>query len=221
MGEAVILDFMEIDVFYDIVCPWCFIGKRRLAQALARRPAADAKIHWRAFLLNPHMPAEGVERDIYLIRKFGSESRIRRLQGALLEAGQSVEIPFAFDRIQRTPNSINAHRLAFFAEREGRADAVVEALFRAYFLEGRDIGDVDVLADIGAECGLARDAVAAYLAGTEEVERVAEENNRAHRLGVNGVPAFVFNRRFVISGAQDPQVLARMADAAAATGDAA
>jgi predicted DsbA family dithiol-disulfide isomerase len=212
---------MEIDVFYDIVCPWCFIGKRRLFQALARRPGARPKVHWRAFLLNPHMPAEGIERDIYLIRKFGSESRIRRLQGALLEASQSVEIPFAFDRIRRTPNSVNAHRLAFFAAREDAADATVEALFRAYFLEGRDIGEIDVLAGIGAECGLDRDAVAAYLAGPDDIDRVNEENGRAHRLGVNGVPAFVFNRRFVISGAQDPQVLARMADAAEAAGAAA
>ena len=212
---------MEIDVFYDIVCPWCYIGKRRLAQALARRPAADVQIQWRAFLLNPHMPAEGVEREIYLIRKFGSESRIRRLQGALVMAGQSVEIPFAFDRIRRTPNSINAHRLAFFAARAGDAGAAVEALFRAFFLEGRDIGDTDVLADIAAETGLDRADVLRYLSGPEDVERVSEENGRAHRLGINGVPAFVFNRRFVVSGAQDPQVLARMLDAAEATGDAA
>lgn len=212
---------MEIDVYYDIVCPWCYIGKRRLAQALARRPGALPEIHWRAFLLNPNMPAEGVERDLYLIRKFGSESRIRRIQGTLQEAGQSVEIPFAFDRIRRTPNSINAHRLAFFAEREERSGAAVEALFRAFFLEGRDIGDCNVLADIGGESGLDRAEVARYLAGPEDVERVSEENGRAHRLGINGVPSFVFNRRFVISGAQDPQVLARIVDAAVATGDAA
>ena len=212
---------MEIDVFYDIVCPWCYIGKRRLAQALARRPGARPEIHWRAFLLNPNMPAEGVERDLYLIRKFGSESRIRRVQGTLLEAGQSVEIPFAFDRIRRTPNSVNAHRLAFLAEREGRAEAAVEALFRAFFLDGRDIGDCRVLADIGAENGLDRAEVARYLAGAEDAARVNEENGRAHRLGINGVPSFVFNRRFVISGAQDPQVLARIVDAAVATGDAA
>jgi predicted DsbA family dithiol-disulfide isomerase len=212
---------MEIDVFYDIVCPWCFIGKRRLAQALARRPAARVDIHWRAFLLNPHMPTEGVERDIYLIRKFGSESRVRRLQGALVAAGQSVEIPFAFDRIRRTPNSVNAHRLAFYAARGGDAGPTVEALFRAFFLEGRDIGDPDVLADIADETGLDRAGATRYLASPEDVERVSEENGRAHRLGINGVPAFVFNRRFVVSGAQDPQVLARMLDAAEATGDAA
>ena len=212
---------MEIDVFHDIVCPWCFIGKRRLAQALARRPGARPEIHWRAFLLNPDIPAEGVERDLYLIRKFGSESRVRRVQGTLQEAGQSVEIPFAFDRIRRTPNSVNAHRLAFFAEREGAAEATVEALFRAFFLEGRDIGDSEVLADIGEESGLDRDEVARHLAGPDDIARVNEENSRAHRLGINGVPSFVFNRRFVISGAQDPQVLARIMDAALATGDAA
>lgn len=212
---------MEIDVFHDIVCPWCFIGKRRLAQALARRPGARPEIHWRAFLLNPDMPPEGVERDLYLIRKFGSESRVRRVQGTLQEAGQSVEIPFAFGRIRRTPNSVNAHRLAFLAERSGAAEATVEALFRAFFLEGRDIGDNEVLADIGEESGLDRALVARHLAGPDDIARVNEENGRAHRLGINGVPSFVFNRRFVISGAQDPQVLARIVDAALAAGDAA
>ena len=212
---------MEIDVFYDIVCPWCYIGKRRLSQALARRPDLRPTVHWRAFLLNPNMPAEGIERDIYLIRKFGSESRVRRIQGTLVEAGQSVEIPFDFNRIRRTPSSINAHRFAFFAERHGACEAAVERLFAAFFLEGRDIGDNDILADLGEEIGLDRADLAGYLAGPGDMTRVSEENERAHRLGINGVPSYVFNRRFVISGAQDPQVLARMIDAAVAVGDAA
>lgn len=212
---------MEIDVFYDIVCPWCYIGKRRLSQALALRPDLCPTVHWRAFLLNPTMPAEGIERDIYLIRKFGSESRVRRIQGTLMEAGQSVEIPFAFNRIRRTPSSVNAQRLAFLAERHGGSDTMVESLFRAFFLEGRDIGDSEVLADIGEESGLNRAEVTRYLAGPEDVARVSEENERAHRLGINGVPSYVFNRRFVISGAQDSQVLARMIDAAVAVGTAA
>ena len=212
---------MEIDVFFDIVCPWCYIGKRRLAHALAERPDLAPAVNWRAFLLNPNMPPEGVDRDFYLVRKFGSEARVRRIQGTILEAGQSVEIPFAFDRIRRTPNTVNAHRLAFFAASEGKADAVIESLFSAFFLEGRDIGDLDVLADLGAGVGLDRAALSLYLAGPEDAERVAEENARAHRLGVNGVPAYVFNRHFVVSGAQDPQVLIRLLDAAHAAGDAA
>lgn len=212
---------LEIDVFFDIVCPWCYIGKRRLAHALAERPNLAPTIRWRAFLLNPNMPPEGVDRDFYLVRKFGSEARVRRIQGTILEAGQSVEIPFAFDRIRRTPNTVNAHRMAYFAGREGKADVAIETLFRAFFLEGRDIGDLDVLADLGAEVGLDRAVLSDYLAGDVDAERVAEENARAHRTGINGVPAFVFNGHLVISGAQDPQVLIRLLDAAQATGDAA
>ncbi|MBM3566094.1 MAG: DsbA family oxidoreductase [Alphaproteobacteria bacterium] len=209
---------MEIDVYFDIVCPWCYIGKRRLARALEERPNFDPSIRWRAFLLNPNMPPEGVDRDFYLVRKFGSEARVRRIQGTLLEAGHSVEIPFAFDRIRRTPNTVSAHRMAFFAERENKAAEAIETMFRAFFLEGRDIGDSRILADLGEEIGLNRSALISYLETGEDVDRVADENARAHRLGVNGVPAFVFNGHFVISGAQDAQVLIRLLDAANATG---
>lgn len=207
---------MDIEIIYDTVCPWCYIGKRRLDQALAMRPNLSVTTHWRPFLLNPELPPDGVDRTAYLVKKFGSETRVRRIYGAIGEAGQSVEIDFAFDRIQKTPNSVDSHRLVKYAARHGAtADTVVEALFVAYFVHGLDIGEEQVLLDIGARHGLDDADLRTYLAGDEDMETVTQDNARAHRLGVNGVPSFVFSGPLVISGAQEPQILARMLDAAA------
>jgi len=212
---------MRIDVILDTVCPWCFIGKRRLQYALALRPHITPEISWRSFLLNPEIPPEGLERSIYLIKKFGSESRVRRIYGAIADAGLSVEIDFAFDRICTTPNSVDSHRLILRAQEQGLGERVVEDLYSAYFLDGLDIGDKSLLTRIGANNGLDPDALEHYLQTEEDVSGIYDENARAHRLGVNGVPAFVFNNNWVISGAQEPQVLARMLDAANAAEDAA
>ncbi len=207
---------MDIEIIYDTVCPWCYIGKRRLDQALALRPNLNVTTHWRPFLLNPELPPDGVDRTAYLVKKFGSETRVRRIYGAIGEAGQSVEIDFAFERIQKTPNSVDSHRLVKYAARHGAAaDAVVEALFVAYFVHGLDIGEEQVLLDIGARHGLDEADLRTYLAGDIDLEAVTQDNARAHRLGVNGVPSFVFTGPMVISGAQEPQILARMLDAAA------
>lgn len=211
---------MKVNVIIDTVCPWCYIGKRRFEQALALRPDLDVKLAWRAFLLNSEMPAGGIARNLYLTRKFGSEARVRRIYGAIEEAGQSVEINFAFDRIARTPNSVDSHRLIRFAERTGKADAMVETLFIEYFINGRDIGSRPVLLDFGRKLDLDVEGLRDYLDSEEGVRSIYDENSRAHRLGVNGVPSFVFNEKMVISGAQEPQVLASMIDAAIA-GDAA
>ena len=212
---------MEIQVIFDTVCPWCFIGKRRLELALALRPNINTEFHWRPFLLNREMPPEGIDRTAYVIRQYGSEDRVRRIYGSIVEIGQSVDIDFAFERIDRTPNSVDTHRLVMFAARQGVADVIVEGLFVEYFLNGRNIGERDVLRDIAREAGLKVSSVDAYLDGEDDVERVYDESRRAHRLGINSVPAFVFNERMVIAGAQEPQVLARMLDAALVTDDAA
>jgi len=211
---------IDVQVIYDTICPWCFIGKRRMERALAMRPDIDARFRWRPFLLNREMPPEGIDRTAYLIRKFGSEARVRRIYGTIAETGQSVDIDFAFDRIDRTPNSVDSHRLVKFAETERKAPEVVERLFVEFFLAGRDIGSRQVLRDIAADCGLDSAAVEAHLDSDADIDYVYDENTRAHRMGVNGVPAFVFNDRMVIAGAQEPQVLARMLDAALATGAA-
>ena len=212
---------MEIHIIFDIVCPWCYIGKRRLEMALSMRPQIRVKLNWRPFLLNPEMPPEGIDRTAYLVKKFGSESRTNRIYGTIGEAGQSVEIDFAFERIGKTPNSVDSHRLVRFAHERGLADEVVEALFVEFFINGRDIGDLRVLTEIGAANGLDAQEVKAYLNTDADVGAIHDENVRAHRLGINGVPSFAFNEKFAISGAQEPQVLARMLDAALATEDAA
>ena len=212
---------MEIDIIFDTVCPWCYIGKRRLEMALSLRPQIKVKPTWRPFLLNPEMPPEGIDRTAYLVKKFGSESRVRRIYGAIGEAGLSVEIDFSFERIGKTPNSVDSHRLVRFAHERGLASEVVETLFVEFFINGRDIGDLRVLTEIGAANGLGAKEVEAYLHTDADVGTIHDENVRAHRLGINGVPSFAFNEKFVISGAQEPQVLARMLDAALATEDAA
>lgn len=207
---------MRIDVVFDAVCPWCYVGKRRIETALRLRPDLAVEIRWWPFLLNPDMPYGGMERGTYLVRKFGSEARVRRIYGAIADAGQSVDIDFAFDRIRSTPNSVNAHRLVRFAARDNRANAAVEALFLNYFVNGRDIGETQILVDIGGRLGLDAAALDAYLIGQEDVALVYEENARAHRIGINSVPSYVFNDSMVISGAHEAPILARMLDAAAA-----
>ena len=192
-----------------------------MEQALALRPHVDIDLVWRPFLLNREIPADGIDRTAYLIRKFGSEARVRRIYGAIAQAGESVDIDFAFDRIDRTPNSVDSHRLIRYALLNGANPRIVETLFFEYFIEGLDIGRQDVLQEIGARDGLDGAAIGAYLNSEEDIDFVYNENTRARRMGVNGVPAFVFNEKMVISGAQEPQILARMIDAAIATADAA
>lgn len=207
---------MKIDIVFDPVCPWCFIGKRRLDAALRMRPGLVVETTWRPFLLNPEMPAEGLDRSLYLIRKFGSEARIKRVYGAITQAGLSEDIDFAFDDIRRTPSSMDAHRLVRFAGRDGGAEAAVEALFTAYFNHGRNIGEPAVLVSIGQDLGLDAAAFGAYLESDADVAFILDENARAHRQGLNGVPSFVFEGRLAISGAHEAAVLARLLDAAAA-----
>ena len=145
---------LGIEIVQDIVCPWCFLGVRRLMRTLRRRPDLLFELSWRPFLLNPDMPRGGMARPDYVIRKFGGEDRARRLYGSIAEIGRAEGVLFRFDRIRRTPNSVDAHRLVRWAARFGRADAVVEALFSAYFTDGRDIGDLAVLVAVAQACGL-------------------------------------------------------------------
>ncbi len=207
---------MRIDIIFDTVCPWCYIGKRRLEQAVREREGLTLDICWHPFLLNPEMPSEGIDRTAYLVRKFGSESRVRHIYGTIADAGQSVEINFAFDRIRRTPNTVDSHRLVRFSGNYGKAEAAVESLFLSYFVNGDNIGDTGVLLKIGGDLGLDETELARYLRSKDDVAEVYEENARAHRLGINGVPSFVFPEGMVISGAHEPRVLARMLDVALA-----
>ncbi|HUH85096.1 MAG TPA: DsbA family oxidoreductase [Stellaceae bacterium] len=196
---------MRVDIVSDVICPWCYIGKRRLETALALRPEVSIDTNWRPFQLNPDMPAGGIDRRAYLAAKFGGSAHAERIYANVTEAGASVGIPFAFDRIRRTPNTRDAHRLIRRATGQGRADAVVEALFQAYFTAGRDIGDRATLAEIAGEAGLDAQDTAAWLESPAELEQVLAEDRSARRLGINAVPCFIFEGQYAVSGAQEPE----------------
>ena len=206
---------LGIEIVLDLVCPWCYLGVRRLMRTLRRRPDLLFDLTWRPFLLNPDMPRMGMARPDYVVRKFGDEDRAKRLYASIAEVGRGEGIDFRFDRIRRTPSSIDAHRLVRLASRFGRADAMIEALFSAHFTDGHDIGDHGVLVAVAAACGLEPLAVHAYLLGNEDLEAVQTDNLRAHRLGINGVPCFVVGGRHAIAGAQEPEVIERLLDVAA------
>ncbi len=196
---------MRVDIVSDVICPWCFIGKRRLENALAQRPDLSVQITWRPFQLNPDMPEEGMPRDAYLAAKFGGSAHAGRIYATVAAAGATVGIAFAFDRIQRTPNTRDAHRLIRHAAEQGRADAVVEGLFRAYFIEGRDIGDRATLGDIAEEAGLDAAHTSQWLESPEGMQAVLAEDRGARHLGINAVPCFIFEQKYAISGAQEPE----------------
>lgn len=205
---------MRIDLVFDTICPWCYIGKRRFERAMSLRPHVRADIRWRPFLLNPDMPPEGVDRGAYLDHKFGSQHRVQRVMGAVAAAGLAEGIEFRLDRIGRTPSTVDSHRLIRFADDSGAQAVVVEALCRAYFIDGRDIGDIETLTEIGVAAGLEQARLRAYLDSDADVAAIHSENARAHRLGVNGVPCFIFDERYAVSGAQETDILLRMIDLA-------
>lgn len=206
---------MKIDVFSDPICPWCFIGKRRMEKALEQNGlAGKVKIRWRTFQLNPGMPPEGMDRASYLALKFGGAERAARIYDTIAAAGETVGIPFRFDRIKRTPNTIRAHRLIRYAGRTGRDGEVTESLFRRYFLEGEDIDADDMLADTAAECGLDGAAFREWLAGHEEEAEVREEHDLAVSLNIDGVPCFIIGGRYAVVGAQEPEAFTPVFDLA-------
>jgi predicted DsbA family dithiol-disulfide isomerase len=201
---------MRLDIFSDTICPWCYVGKRRLARALAARPQPKLAIHWRAFQLNPGMPPEGIDRVRYIEAKFGSPERARRIHEAVAAVGASEGIAFDFDGIRRTPNTLASHRMLRRAARFGLQDQLLDALFAAYFVAGRDIGDHRVLAEIGHSVGFSEPE--AFLAGTEGTLEAKAEDGLARRQGINGVPCFIFNGRFQLSGAQEPESFFQLFD---------
>jgi predicted DsbA family dithiol-disulfide isomerase len=205
---------VRIEAISDVVCPWCFVGKRRLEQALATvrrgRPGReiDVRVTWRPFELNPGLPRDGVDRAAYRRAKFGSLERSRLLDARLLAAGESAGIAFAFDKIQRTPNTFDAHRLLWLADFLGRQDALAEALFRAYFLDGLNVGEHGVLTDLAEASGIPRARAASLLAGRDGEAEVRAEENRAWTSGIQGVPHFIIGGTYPISGAQNPEIIA-------------
>ena len=194
---------IAIDIVSDAVCPWCYIGKRNLEAALADLPDLDVDVRWRPYQLDPTIPAEGLDRRAYMQRKFGS--RIDEIHQRLKQAGDAAGLDFAFEAIERSPNTLDAHRLIRYADRDGKQDAVVEALFQAYFTQGMNIGDPAALVAIAAAAGLDGAAVAAYLASDEDLETIQAEDAFARQIGIQGVPCFIIERKYAISGAQPPE----------------
>ena len=197
---------MQIDIYSDIVCPWCFVGKRRLERALTS-VGSDIHVAWRPFQLNPTMPLDGMDRSAYLKAKFGSLEAFGRMEEQLLAAGEDEQIPFAFEKIQRTPNTFAAHRLVWYAAQQGKQDEVVENLFGAYFLEGRNLGDVKTITHVAVEAGLDQTETEAFLASEKGVVEVKAEEAIGRSLGISGVPYFVFNGRVSIYGAQPSEII--------------
>ena len=198
---------ITIDIVSDTVCPWCYIGKRRLESALEQVSGdIDVQIGWRPFQLNPDMPNEGMDRKEYLEAKFGGPAGAQQIYDNIKSAGNTVGIPFEFGSIARSPNTVNSHRLIDRAGQEGKQDAVVENLFIAYFLDGRDIGDIPTLVEIAASSGMDEAATRAYLESDEDADKIRSEDAMARQMGISGVPCFIINRKYAISGAQEPAV---------------
>jgi predicted DsbA family dithiol-disulfide isomerase len=198
---------MSIDIISDVVCPWCFIGKRRLERALAELPQMRAMITWRPFQLDPTIPVGGLDRALYLKNKFGSMARVEAIHQRLIAAGSAEGVPFQFDKIKRSPNTIDAHRLIRWGRTIGLQNAVVEQLFHRYFVDGFDIGDRKVLCAIAADSGLDGALVGRLLDEGADCSAVAEEIALARQLGVTGVPTFILAGRYAVSGAQPATAL--------------
>jgi predicted DsbA family dithiol-disulfide isomerase len=197
---------IDIDVISDAICPWCFVGKRRLEKAMAAVQSKHRfRVRWKPFQLNPGMPKEGMARKEYRELKFGSEKVVAELDRRMTTVGREEGIPFALDRIKRTPNTFDAHRLIWWADQNQAQDVVVDGLFRAFFTQGHDIGDRGVLLDVAEESGLSRQDAAAFLESEKAVEEVWTEEGKARNLGVEAVPFYVIGRRFAVAGAHPPQ----------------
>jgi predicted DsbA family dithiol-disulfide isomerase len=207
---------LSIDVFADPVCPWCWIGKRRLEAALAARPDVDATVRYLPYQLDPTIPPEGVDRAEYLERKFEDMERVRAMHEQLAAIGRDEGIAFLFSEIERSPNTLDAHRAIRLAAEEGPTaqGALIEQLFEAYFTEGEDISDLNVIAGAAEEAGLDSETLRDRLDNDEDVEVVREEIERARAIGVEGVPCFILAGKLVVMGAHPPEVLVEAIDRA-------
>ena len=209
---------LKIEVISDTICPWCYVGKRRLERAIALLGNLPIEVEWKPFQLNPTMPREGMNRREYRTRKFGSWEHSRALDAQVRAAGAEVGIVFAPDKIVRTPNTLTSHQLIWLAGLHGRQDAVVEAIFCEYFCKGRDIGETAVLLELGLSAGLMRDEIQRRLNNAETREAVLREERKVRDLAVRGVPTFVVNGVPLASGAQPEAALASAFRAAVAVG---
>jgi predicted DsbA family dithiol-disulfide isomerase len=199
---------LAIDVVSDVVCPWCFIGKKRLEDALQLRPDIPVEVRWHPYFLNDWVPREGISRDEYLTTKFGSPERYKSIAGRVGQAAKAEGLAYNADKIARQPNTLDCHRLILWARNAGTAAKMKQRLMELYFTEGADLTDREVLVTAAAECGLDADLTRELFAGDQDVDRVTQEAEQAKRAGIDGVPCFIFGGVLAVSGAQDPAYLA-------------
>lgn len=199
---------LVIDVVSDVVCPWCYIGKRRLERAIALKPEIPVTVRWRPYFLNPWVPREGMSRADYLTQKFGSVERYRSMAGRVAAAAAAEGLVYDLDKIARQPNTLDCHRLIRWAARQGEAARMKQRLMELYFAEGADLSDNDVLVGAAAQCGLEGETVRRLLAGDADVAEVEREADDAKAAGIDGVPCFIFGGALAVSGAQAPEYLA-------------
>ncbi len=207
---------LRIDVYADTVCPWCYLGKRRLAVALAARAQHAPRVAWRPFELNPDLPVDGADRESYLAARSIDRAALDRTHRMLVELGRAQGIEFRFERIGRVPNTRRSHLLVALAARRGCADAMLERLMRAYFEEGADIGDFDTLVGLAADAGLEAREASRAIALRRGQDAIIAAQRHAASLGFSGVPTYVFNGEYALSGAQEPAALAAAMDEAVA-----
>lgn len=198
-------DRFTIDVVSDVICPWCFLGKRRLDVALAAMDM-NVFIRWRPYMLDPTIPPEGLDRHTYLLNKFGAE-KVKTIHDPLIEAGKELDVPYHFDLITRTPNTLDAHRLIRWAHTVDRQNEMVERLFMAYWSEGKDVGDRDVLAHCAGEAGINAQQIRELLDTEQDVAETKAEIQHATNIGVTGVPTYILAQSYALVGAQSPAVL--------------
>jgi predicted DsbA family dithiol-disulfide isomerase len=207
---------LSIDVISDVVCPWCYIGKRLLEQAIASKPDIAVEVRFRPYFLNPWVPREGMSREDYLIAKFGSVERYNANNNRVVEAAAAVGLAYDREAIKRQPNTLDCHRLILWAEQAGQAAAMKQRLMEVYFSEGGDLSRPEVLIKAATDCGLDGDAVRAGLASDQDVERIEREAQSAKDAGIEGVPCFIIGGMIALSGAQPPEYLASAIERAAA-----
>ncbi|MCK9991626.1 MAG: hypothetical protein Dbin4_00146 [Alphaproteobacteria bacterium] len=205
---------MQLDIISDPVCPWCYVGKKRMEIAIAARPEIQIDLAYRVFQLNPDMPREGMDRKEHVRRKFGEQKGPSPMMDALLEAGRELGIEFNFSNIARMPNTLDAHRLIRWSHSAGRQPELVEIMFRRYFTQGHDISDHAVLLDIAREAGMDTDIIANLLGGNADTDLILQEDATARRIGIQGVPSYVIANKYLLVGAQEPELLVRALDTA-------
>jgi len=201
-----------IDIISDVMCPWCYIGKRRLETALTQRSDLDIEVRWHPFQLDATIPKGGMDRQEYLNRKFGGPEGAKSVYANVIKAGELEKIPFAFDAIPRSPNTIDCHRLIHWSKETGHQDALVERLFEMYFTEGKDIGDYAVLQQAAEDAGMDGEKVKQLLASDTDCDTIEEGVTSAHRMGIQGVPCFIIDGKYALSGAQPAQAIVELLD---------